>query len=89
MMKNIIIINPESVFKLVWDGFMLFLLVFNIFYIPLKIAFEESGGLSNFIMFISYLKYWQQINSLYFHKKIIIFIEIAKITTFKINLSRD
>lgn len=32
--------------KLIWDGFMLFLLTINIFYIPLKIAFEESTGLS-------------------------------------------
>ncbi|KAL4474221.1 hypothetical protein ABPG72_001760 [Tetrahymena utriculariae] len=42
---NLIIINPESVYKLVWDGFVLFLLVINIFYIPLKIAFQDSGGL--------------------------------------------
>lgn len=47
MTKKIIIINPESVFKLVWDGYMLFLLVINIFYIPLKIAFGDNSGLGN------------------------------------------
>jgi len=48
--KADIVINPESIVKLLWDGFMLFLLVINIFYIPLKIAFEDSGGLSNIII---------------------------------------
>ncbi|EAR92302.2 cation channel family protein (macronuclear) [Tetrahymena thermophila SB210] len=43
--NNLIIINPESVYKLLWDGFVLFLLVINIFYVPLKIAFQDSGGL--------------------------------------------
>lgn len=53
MMKNIIIINPESVFKLVWDGYMLFILVINVFYIPLKIGFEDSGGLSKLYNFFN------------------------------------
>jgi len=48
--KADIVINPESIVKLLWDGFMLFLLVINIFYIPLKIAFEDSGGLSKIII---------------------------------------
>ncbi|KAL4435261.1 hypothetical protein ABPG74_017353 [Tetrahymena malaccensis] len=43
--NNLVIINPESVYKLIWDGFVLFLLIINIFYIPLKIAFQDSGGL--------------------------------------------
>lgn len=38
--KNLnIVIMPDSIFKLIWDTFILWLLVLNIFYIPIKIAF--------------------------------------------------
>lgn len=42
---NLIIVQPDSFTKIVWDSFILFLLVINIFYIPIKLVFEQSDGL--------------------------------------------
>lgn len=35
------ILIPDSALKIVWDTFILLLLIVNIFYIPIKIAFEN------------------------------------------------
>lgn len=37
--KKIFIIYPDSFFKIMWDFFILILLVLNILYIPLKLSF--------------------------------------------------
>lgn len=40
--NNILIIMPESPFKLLWDSFILLLLIINIFYIPIEISFSDN-----------------------------------------------
>lgn len=42
-----LIILPNSLSKIIWDSYILFLLSLNIFYVPIKITWEDSsmGGL--------------------------------------------
>ncbi|KAL4491788.1 hypothetical protein ABPG72_006043 [Tetrahymena utriculariae] len=40
---NNLIILPDSLTKKIWDSYILFLLSLNIFYIPIKITWEEQG----------------------------------------------
>jgi hypothetical protein len=35
------IINPDSRFKITWDFFILILLTLNIFYLPIKLSFDN------------------------------------------------
>ena len=37
---------PDSFLKITWDSFILFLLFINIFYIPLKLSFEDYSSFS-------------------------------------------
>jgi hypothetical protein len=38
--KYFTVINPDSTFKMIWDMFELFVLVINVFYIPMKLSFD-------------------------------------------------
>jgi hypothetical protein len=39
-LKYFTVVNPDSTFKLIWDIFELFVLVINVFYIPMKLSFD-------------------------------------------------
>jgi hypothetical protein len=47
IIDNFVIIQPDSLFKIIWDTFILLLLIFNIFYIPLKIAFADNSSMKD------------------------------------------
>lgn len=38
------LIMPNSMIKILWDSWMLFLLILNIFYVPIKMTWESNGG---------------------------------------------
>ena len=40
--KNLIIISPESHFKMLWDLIIIIILVFSIIFIPMQITFLED-----------------------------------------------
>lgn len=42
-----IIILPDSGTKLLWDSFILMLLIINIFYIPIKLAWKVTNNSSD------------------------------------------
>ena len=46
---KISIIMPDSSLKMLWDFIILVLLFFNVFYIPMKIAFQVDQMLSNMV----------------------------------------
>jgi len=82
------LILPNSMVKILWDSFMLFLLVLNIFYIPIKLTWEgnTSNNMSGLVMnewtniFLNDLPGWAflgdiilNFNTAYYSKGLIIF----------------
>lgn len=53
------VLLPDSSIKIIWDCFILFLLLINVFYIPMKISFEEISRVNqNFLLFFDDLPSW-------------------------------
>ena len=52
-------ILPDSFIKIFWDVCIFFLLTINVFYIPIKISFNELDGISGFyLVFFEDLPSW-------------------------------
>ena len=47
---NLVVLLPDSFIKIFWDFVILSLLVINVFYIPLKISFDNTIGVTNYLL---------------------------------------
>ncbi|EGR30221.1 hypothetical protein IMG5_137760 [Ichthyophthirius multifiliis] len=81
-----IILFPDSLFKKIWDCLLLFLLIINIFYIPLNLAFNLASQSYLFTYIMNVLPGWifsidiiLHFNTAYYQKGIIV-TERRKIT---------
>ncbi|KAL4493517.1 hypothetical protein ABPG72_007525 [Tetrahymena utriculariae] len=83
---DIPIIKPDQYIKIIWDCFILFLLLINLLYIPMKISFSEVTQFNNYLLiFFDDLPSWAflcdvilNFNTGYYSKGVII-TERAKI----------
>lgn len=55
---KISVIMPDSVFKIVWDITVLAMIILNIFYIPMKLAFDLEENTSMLDLLLDTLPSW-------------------------------
>lgn len=51
-MKKVKVLEPDNKFRLIWDFIIVIILLWNIYYVPLSIAFDESFHNKDFDAFV-------------------------------------
>ncbi len=83
LFRNFSVIQPDSYYKILWDIFIVFIIVINIFYLPMKLAFSVVNT-ENFVtdFFLDTIPSWA------FLMEIIINFNTAYYKEGKINSNR-